>query len=415
MMTARRPLLVASSLGLSGVLSLCAFGSACGSPAPTSGFAPPGARDSGTKISTGMDSGGPTTTGMDSGPSGMFGPTSDAAMVGSEAGCATAMAKASRQPVYMLFVLDGSGSMQQQNKWAAVVPALDSIFDSFQTQADPNFGAGLIVFSDQNDPTGANGPYPSSADVPIAYVDATQHTKLRGRIDPSSPQGGTPTYAALTGGWGELEGFTPTLPLNPQGKKVLIILTDGVPTDGSNAMCISQAGVEFAKAGPKGPITTFVVGVGDFPSSDLTNFDPTFLGPLAVAGGASPMGCNPSENSNVANVCYFEVDPSKATSATQLSMEFVAAIQAIQGQVASCTFQLDGSDAGAIDPTKVNVLFTTGGTQTTLNQDPVNGWTYDNPTNPTEVILNGMACANMKSDPMASISIVLGCATQKAM
>jgi len=219
----------------------------------------------------------------------------------------------------------------------------------------------------------------------------------------------------LTGGWGELEAFAPVLPLNPSGKKVLIILTDGVPTDGSNAKCISQAAVEFAKVGPQGPITTFVVGVGDFPSSDLGNFDPTFLGPLAVAGGASPMGCNPTENTNVANVCYFEIDPSKATTAAQLSMEFVTAIQAIQGQVASCTFKLDLSDAGTIDPTKVNVIFTNGGVQTTIDEDPANGWTYDNPTAPTEVILNGTACQNMKNDPMATISIVLGCATEKAM
>jgi len=96
-------------------------------------------------------------------------------------------------------------------------------------------------------------------------------------------------------------------------------------------------------------------------------------------------------------------------------MEFVTAIQAIQGQVASCTFKLDLSDAGTIDPTKVNVIFTNGGTQTTIDEDPANGWTYDNPTDPTEVILNGTACQNMKSDPMATISIVLGCATEKAM
>lgn len=33
-----------------------------------------------------------------------------------DAGCATATAEAKRQPAYLLFVLDGSGSMKQQNK-----------------------------------------------------------------------------------------------------------------------------------------------------------------------------------------------------------------------------------------------------------------------------------------------------------
>src|SRR5262245_16827679 len=34
-----------------------------------------------------------------------------------EAGCAQATARAARQPVYMLIVLDGSGSMKDENKW----------------------------------------------------------------------------------------------------------------------------------------------------------------------------------------------------------------------------------------------------------------------------------------------------------
>src|SRR5690349_21196888 len=44
------------------------------------------------------------------------------------AGCAGAKAEATRLPVYMHIVLDGSGSMEAENKWAAVVAALDAIF-----------------------------------------------------------------------------------------------------------------------------------------------------------------------------------------------------------------------------------------------------------------------------------------------
>src|SRR5882672_8243647 len=84
------------------------------------------------------------------------------------AGCATASSEAKRQPVYLLFVLDGSGSMDQDNKWTAVVPALQSIFAQMASAGDTGVGAGLIVFSDTNDPTTGSGPYPSSADVSIA-------------------------------------------------------------------------------------------------------------------------------------------------------------------------------------------------------------------------------------------------------
>src|SRR5580704_2545862 len=75
------------------------------------------------------------------------------------AGCATASSEAKRQPVYLLFVLDGSGSMSQDNKWTAVVPALQSIFAQMASAGDTGIGAGLIVFSDTNDPTTGSGPY----------------------------------------------------------------------------------------------------------------------------------------------------------------------------------------------------------------------------------------------------------------
>ena len=66
-----------------------------------------------------------------------------------------------------------------------------------------------------------------------------------------------------------------------------------------------------------------------------------------------------------------------------------------------------------IDPTKVNVIYTSGaGMSTLFAQDPTNGWTYDDPTNPTQVILHGTDCTTVKGDPKGSISIELGCATK---
>ena len=335
-----------------------------------------------------------------------------------DAGCATATAKASPQPVYMLFVLDGSGSMKQQNKWTAVSAALDSIFDQFSTQADTNFGAGILAFSDSRDPTcggflgGCTGPYPTSVDVPVAYVDSTQHGKLRGRIDGASASGNTPTHAALVGGYSELEAFAPAAPLKPSGKKVLVILTDGVPTDGSSAQCIQAAGQELTKATPQGPITTFVIGVGVFPSTDPQSYDPSFLGQLAQAGGAAPQGCNPTENANASKVCYFQIDPSGSQTVAQLTQKFVDAINAIRGKVASCEFLLQKPDGGGqIDPGKVNVVYDDGqGHTTTLVQDPVNGWTYDDPNNPTKVILHGVSCDKVKVSG-GSVNVVLGCKT----
>ncbi len=352
----------------------------------------------------------------DGGPINHFGVTDGGGSDGGggllDASCATATAAASRQPVYMLIVLDGSGSMGQQNKWNAVVPALDSIFDDIQKSNDPSFGIGLIAFSDQNDPTGGGGPYPSNKDVSIAFVDATQAAALHKRIDKENPSAGTPTNKALTGAYSELEAFTPSGLLQPNGKKVLVLMTDGVPTDSTTKQDVTLVAGELAKTGPAGPITTFVVGVGNFPSNNTGNFDPSFLGQVAVAGGAAPAGCNPTENKNLASVCYFEVDPAASASVAALTKSFVDAINTIRGQLASCTFTLDRPDGGAIDPSKVNVVFTNGaGMNVVVGQDMGNGWTYDNPADPRSVTLHGMSCDTVKADPKGKVSINIGCPT----
>jgi archaellum component FlaF (FlaF/FlaG flagellin family) len=64
-----------------------------------------------------------------------------------------------------------------------------------------------------------------------------------------------------------------------------------------------------------------------------------------------------------------------------------------------------------LDPTKVNV--TVDGT--TVPQSATNGWSYNNPTDPTSIVFNGTACTNLKSDASATVQIVLGCATVTAM
>jgi len=209
-------------------------------------------------------------------------------------------------------------------------------------------------------------------------------------------------------------------PLPPGGQKVLVLITDGVPTDNcaqnggsyTSNPCIVEAAGELAKASPAGPILTFVVGTGVYPSTDLTNFDPSFLGNLASAGGTGPTGCNPDENTaGATDLCYFEVDPT-AGSQTATETAFENAINAIRGQVVSCTFPLNvNPEAGMLDPTKVNV--TVDGT--TVPQSATNGWSYNNPTDPTSIVFNGSACTSLKNDASANVQIVLGCATVTAM
>ena len=330
--------------------------------------------------------------------------------------CASAVtAETHRDPVYLLFVVDGSGSMKDDNKWVAQTAALDAIFDDMLAQQDKDVGVGLVVFSDKLDPTQGSGPYPSSQDIFVSYVDQTQHDNLRARLDLSGASGGTPTFPAMTGAYKELENLVVAQPLPPNGRKVLVILTDGVPnTGGTQQQCVDLTSTELAKVGPRGPILTFAVGVGRFPSSDPRNYDPAFMGNLAQAGGTAPAGCSPTETSSAANLCHFQVTPN-GKPVDQVKQDFVDAINKIRGQVSSCEFTLERPDGGgtAVDPGKVNVIYTDGnGVQHYVPQDPNSGWTYDDPAMPGKVVLNGSSCTQMKGDAKAKVTVQLGCKTK---
>jgi Mg-chelatase subunit ChlD/archaellum component FlaF (FlaF/FlaG flagellin family) len=412
--------------GLGGAAFGLLLAAACGTSSPGSGF---GGSSSGSGSSSSSSSSGGSSSSSSGGSSsssssgsifGDGGSGSSSGSVSLDAGCATATATATKTPVYLVFILDGSGSMSQDNKWPAATGALKAIFADMQMKADTGIGVGLIVFSDTLDKTHAKGPYPEPGiDVPINFVGAAQDSALNARLS-GQPSSDTPTGTALAGGYGELESYVAMTPLPPGGQKVLVLITDGVPTDNcaqnggsytSNA-CVMDAATELKKAAPAGPILTFVIGTGVYPSTDLTNFDPSFLGNLAEAGGTGPMGCNPNENAaGATDLCYFEVDPT-AGSQTQTETAFENAINAIRGQVASCTFPLNvNTEAGTLDPTKVNV--TVNGT--TVPQSATNGWSYNNPTDPTSITFNGTACTNLKTDANATVQIVLGCETVTAM
>lgn len=398
-----------SMLALAGGAVVCACGS---SPTKTTDFG------DGADAGTGSSSGGNVTG--DGGT--LLSDANGTNHLTPDSGCATATAKATQSPVYMLFVLDGSGSMGQDNKWTAVTGALTGLFG--EMAGDPGIGVGLIVFADSMDQTinTGPGPYPEPGiDVPIGLVTTAQQAALAKRLS-GTPMSSTPTYYALQGGYGEVGTFTPAFPLATGGQKILVLITDGVPTDhycstahaGTSYPtnpCVEMAAQELAAAPPDGPVLTFVIGTGQFPSSDTQDFDPEWLGYLAQAGGGAPKGCDPSETQTDANLCYFEVDPTVTTSATVLEQAFTNALEAIRGQVLTCTFPLVSTGLGAIDPSEVNVQVD----GMTIPQSATNGWTYDNPASPTDIVFNGAACAALKNDASAQVSIVVGCATETAM
>jgi hypothetical protein len=45
-------------------------------------------------------------------------------------------------------------------------------------------------------------------------------------------------------------------------------------------------------------------------------------------------------------------------------------------------------------------------------QNATTGWTYDNSTSPTAIVLDGSACSTAKNDLTGNVSVLVGCATQ---
>ncbi len=354
----------------------------------------------GTSINVDM-SGGPATGGDD----------------GSGGSCATGFATATRLPVYLQFVLDGSGSMNGPGSWVAARDALKDIFTDMKAAQDTGIGAGLIVFMDLSDPnlnTNQDPVYPSTADVPVGFVDDAQLAKLIGRTaPPDAGKSNTPTGLALTGAYASLTKFQATGMLAPNGKKVVVLITDGAPTDRdckldtkgptadySQNGCIKLAATQLSAT--SGALETFVIGVG--PVMVTNTYDPYFLGALAVSGGSAPAGCDPKSTA-LDKLCFFSIDPSAST---DIKAAFTDAINKIRGDVVSCSLALQPSMGGAIDPAKVRVTLD----GMTVYKDPVDGWTYDDPNNPTNVTLNGKSCAALRSDPNAMIKVTLGCTVE---
>jgi hypothetical protein len=239
---------------------------------------------------------------------------------------------------------------------------------------------------------------------------STDHAQwLKARLNGTQPSGGTPLLEAVQGQLPLLRNVILPDTLEPNGKKVMVVMTDGVPNVGvsDQTLLIQIAGQELANH----QITTFVVGIGD-PNGSSYSYDPTFLSRWANAGGAAPAGCDPNWNKNSAGKpCHFQINSGSGIPAPTVTAQLMAAIDEVRGAAKGCEFILDKS-GGAIDPNKVNVIYTDeNGVEHLVTKDPVNGWKYDDDNNPSKVILVGQACSKYKQKAKAKVEIILGCKT----
>jgi hypothetical protein len=381
---ARRALLSSTSLCIAGVLVAVAA-VACGS-ANDSTFGNPDGTGTGDPSGT---SGGNTAFGGTSGavadPNGTSGGTSGGTGVGAVKpvsatdACANSTAGVDAPPIYLVFMVDKSGSMggaELSVKWTPAVAALKSFF------ADPssaNIHASLAFFK-QNDECNV-AAYATPAVAMTALPDTTAFGTV---LDANSPSGGTPTLPAEKGAVQYAQSVAATL--KPGEKVAIVLVTDGDPNDCNS----TPANVAAAAASVAATIKTYVVGVGN----GAANLDT-----IATGGGTAP---------------HIQVN---TTSAATTSADLRAAIGKIKAAQLSCDYTLPPPPAGkSIDVNAVNVNYTTGGATTTLGYSAdcsnAGGWHYDSTTTPTKIIMCPTICSTLQNDASGGkVDIVFGCST----
>lgn len=325
--------------------------------------------------------------------------------------CASGKAALARVPLYTHFIVDGSASMVGK-KWTAFTAAFRKFIDELAYENDPMIGVGLFIFD------GSKGVLDFAFDdVPIRAVDSRHATLLKDRVGSVSLIGGTPLEMALKGQLPLLRDYKPYGAVLPNGRRVAVLVSDGVPNapDADLLLAAKNRCIDLVKGArvDTPPVTFFAIGVGD-PKAEVSDYDEVFLGDLAIAGGEAAVGCTPgwNENSSPTEIsCHFQITPGEKI-ADDLRDEFLAMMRRIQN-LGTCSLEIGAPTNGqVIDPGAVNVIMVDEkGKETTVLQDPKDGWTYDDPSAPTRVNLHGASCNSAQHLVGGEVRVTLGCKT----
>jgi hypothetical protein len=311
--------------------------------------------------------------------------------------CAAANQAAELAPVYLVFLLDESGSMgdgtngDRTKKWDPVTAALNAFFAD---AASTGITASLSLFplnknmtdgaADQNIlPDCEASAYMPPAIMPTALPNATVFKDLIASLAPPN-ENGTPTFPALSG----TIDYAKTLRTEDATRKVAVVMvTDGEPT-----RCGKQNSVDntaMAAAAVAADIPTYVIGVGDSLNA---------LNSIAESGGTDKA---------------FIIEANGDAEKTR--KDFLDAVNAIRGQAISCNIAVPAPPAGKkLDPEKVNVQFTGDGKPATSLKYGTEctgdtAWRYDNATAPKMIELCTDACSAIKGDAKGKLDVVFGC------
>ncbi len=342
------------------------------------------------------------------------------APVSADAACASSNVQAPRLPANILFVVDRSGSMNcnpppldtsvhceafptkvdatKASKWEITRDALKQAIAAMPVQNS----VGLMYFNN-NDSCGA----PSGPNLTLAPVTPAHITAVNTSLTSVTPKGSTPIVASMING-----GYNYMNALAANGKRFVVLLTDGKETCNADKGSV-DALFSFATLAAGIDIKTFVLGApGSEPARQM-------LSKLAYLGGtASSANCNYQSSDPAVGDCHVDmtaIADGGPTFATQLN----DALEKVSREALSCEFDVPKSnDGGTVDPDKVNVIYKPSNgpeepvlRDSTVSCDKASGWQYN--ANKTKITLCGPPCDKVKSDPLATVSILLGCATRE--
>lgn len=332
------------------------------------------------------DGGGNTSSGNGGFSSGNGGSGSS----GDGAACEAASTEAKLLPVYMLIVLDRSGSMgdhppsNHENRLTRWVPVTQALTGFLGDPSSAGITASLRYFPEisaqGNDPTNCASASYVTPDVPLTPLPNAAAFPFAANAD----MFGTPTRPALEAVVGEADQLSVA---QPDAKTVVVLVTDGSPSG-----CAGNDNAGNASVVANRPFPTYVIGVGNDGNLD------EFAEDVATAGGTEEI--------------LLDLEDGPAATQAQLT----SAINAIRQQAVSCEVPIPQEPSGkTFDRTKVNVSVTAGGTSTELTYDATcagAGWRYDDALEPTQIVLCPATCDAAKGDPSSKIDVAFGCETR---
>jgi hypothetical protein len=288
-----------------------------------------------------------------------------------------------------------------------------------------------------NSPDECDGTGHSTPAVPMAPLPGNASAIITS-LGNTGPNNNTPTIGALTGGTQYCASYETA---NPGKKCVVVLVTDGQPngcgltdncSDGGNGGCVDprSAGILTPIAAnafkdPTHSVITFTVGMNGVSADGFA-----LLNAIAIAGGSD---CTPGTPGNQA--CNITTGGAQAFLDALNTIRHTVQVTGTSNQTftthttqtttLACQWLIPKPEPGkTFDKGLVNVNFSSdGGTGHRLGNVPTkadcaaagDGWYYDDPTTPTQIITCPNTCTSLKAATNAEVQILVGCVTEPAI